>query len=130
MKPDPEWYKEKHTPANAAWHTTLIKERDVSYKLPKGMKPHECDRWSIGGSDYVVKYEDVEHDIAVLHSSYSHLYFPISFKALGYGKQSRHSVGPSDFPDPESTGISCCRSVPALRSLKPGRVPVKSVYLS
>ena len=50
------------------------------------MEPHECDRWSIGGSDYVVKYEDVELDIAVLHSSYSHLYFPISFKALGYGK--------------------------------------------
>jgi hypothetical protein len=44
--------------------------------------------------------------------------------------QSRHSVGPSDFPDPESTGISCCRSVPALRSLEPGPVPVKSVYLS
>ena len=50
------------------------------------MDPHECDRWNMGGSDYVVKYQDAELDIAVLYSSYSHLSFPISFKTLGYGK--------------------------------------------
>src|SRR5579862_533328 len=32
-------------------------------------------------------------------------------------RQSMYSVGPSDFPDPESTGISCCRWVPSSGAL-------------
>lgn len=86
ITPDPEWYKSDGTPSNAVWNTTLIKERDVSIIIPEGIDPHEYNRWSIGGSDYVVKFEDVELDIAVLYSSHSHLSFPMSLKTLGYGK--------------------------------------------
>ena len=86
VTPDPEWYKEKGTPENAVWQTTLIKERNVSNSLPTARQPHEFDRWNMGPTEYRTIYEDMVLDIAVLSSTYSHLPLPVSFNALGYGR--------------------------------------------
>ena len=86
VTPDPKWDEEEDHTDNAVWRVTLIKARDLSFKLPRGVAPHEFDRWSMGGSDYTVKFSDKELDLAVLHSQFSHLSLPISLKPLGYGK--------------------------------------------
>jgi hypothetical protein len=36
----------------------------------------------------------------------------VPLRCIVESRQSRHSVGASDFPEPEPTGISQCRSVP------------------
>ena len=82
-----KWDEKEDHPEAAIWRGTLIKARNVSFKLPADVAPQESDHWSIEGSEYTVKFSDKELDLAILQIQFSHLGLPISLKPVGHGSR-------------------------------------------